>query len=135
MDQPTISVTIDHHRYTLRPRELNAWQTATFEAETGTNVEKLVGALDDPEGDPASSLTNLARFVFLVEIQNGHETTFRSVAERITYGSDIGRIELSGLDDEDDDELEEEPEPSDPTTGPAGSSDDELGSSSGSGAG
>lgn len=138
-EQPTIKVTIDGHPYVLRPKELNAWQTATFEAECGLTVEEMVDRFASGHG---RSLTTVAQFVYLCAMQGGQEPTFRAIAERLTYGSDVSEIELAGVDDEDgpqgldrdtaeelaEDRAEREaelaeagPEPSDPTSAADGS--------------
>lgn len=139
MPEPSLTVTIDGHPYTLRPRELDAWQTSTFEAETGRRVENLISALDDPT---SASLTGIAQFAYLCEIQNGTGTTFREVASRIRYGSDIERMKIlgvPGVDDLDDDELADAeaatdppldgPDDEDPPSGLDGSPSAEPGSS------
>lgn len=94
MESPTMKIKIDGHPYVLRPRELDAWQTATFEAETGLSVEGMLEALTTRAG---RTLTMFARFAFLCTLQSGQEATFREVASRITYGSSIGEPETTGL--------------------------------------
>lgn len=154
-DSPTITVRIDNHPYTLRPRELNAWQTATFEAETGLSVEGMIYSISG--SDPAGrSLTMFARFAYLCALQSGQNPrSFQEVAERITYGSDIGEPTTTGLEDPDvdpvlpdEDDLEEAraraeersellesagPEPEDPTSAADGSTVAAPSSSSSSG--
>jgi len=150
-DSPSITVKIDGHPYTLRPRELNAWQTATFEAETGISVEGMIYSLDS-RAEGGRSLTMFARFAYLCALQSGQNPrSFQEVAERITYGSNIEEPQTRGLERDDDpvlpdeDDLEEAraraeerasllesagPEPEDPTSAADGSRADEASSSS-----
>ncbi len=152
-DAPSITVKIDGHPYTLRPRELNAWQTATFEAETGISVEGMIYSLDS-RAEGGRSLTMFARFAYLCALQSGQNPrSFQEVAERITYGSNIEEPQTRGIETEpdddpvlpDEDDLEEAraraaeraellesagPEPEDPTTAADGSRADEASSSS-----
>lgn len=93
-----ITLKIDGHPYTLRPTDVTAWHSATFEAETGYSIEGMIAAVSDPAG---RTLTMIARFAYLSALVSGQEPrSFREVAERISFGSDIGEPELSGIDDE-----------------------------------
>ena len=129
--EPTLSLKIDGHPYSLRPRQLDAWQSATFEAAAGLSVEGMLSVIEHADD---ATLVDLARFVFLCEVQAETGATFEEVCKRIRYDSDFGKLEALGfgddVEDEDDDvELEEGPAPADPYFGPAGSTPGGPGSS------
>ena len=96
-ENPLVRLTIDGTPYMLRPAELNAWQTATFEAECGLPVELLVARL----GAENVTLADVARFVYLCAMQSGQEpSSFRTVAERLTYQAEVSDVMIEGLEPE-----------------------------------
>jgi len=92
---PIIRVKIDGHPYALRPRELNAWQNATFEAETGRSVEHMMYLFSEEQ---TRTLVVVAQFLYLCQIQQGDaHRSFREVAERLTYAAEVTDLSLDGL--------------------------------------
>ena len=107
-DSPLVKLTIDGTVYKLRPAELNAWQTATFEAECGLPVELLVARL----GADSVTLSDVARFVYLCAMQGGQDpTSFRAVAERLTYRADVSDVSIEGIEEPTPDGVEPDDRP------------------------
>lgn len=105
-ESPTITIKIDGHPYTLRPKELSALELSIFQTETGVSFEALMTMLESPASAGGRTLVNVARFAYLCALQGGQNPSgFAEVAARITYGSAIEN-EVEAGDDETDEQAD-----------------------------
>lgn len=116
----SITLTIDAHPYTFRPRELDAWTAALFLEETGVEVEAMLRSFDE-----GATLVTAARFVYLSALQSGQDPdSFEDVAKRLRVQSDV--VISAEYDDDADDEAvaNEEAAPLPPPNGSDETSDE-----------
>lgn len=78
-------LTVDGHRYELRPNEINALDSQACRRATGVSVRSLLAtAQHDPDID------TIAALVWLARRQAGEPSlAFEDVAATISYGSDF----------------------------------------------